>query len=81
MIKIVHRIYEKNVGSEYPVVEHVFYGKDEEEARSYFDAHAKADKFFSGCEGEGRFGDIECWAETRVAEVSDAAAENLRSTK
>lgn len=62
---LVHDTYEpKGAGESYPVVRHMFIGRDEKEAQGYFDSHKKTDKFFADCENEGKFENIDCKTET-----------------
>ena len=56
LVKLVHEIYED--GTPYPVVTHIFKGKDREEAQGYMDSHMKTDKFMAAMEKTGKFEDI-----------------------
>lgn len=56
MKQLVVEIYES--GRNYPAVVHVFVGKTEQEARGYYDAHLKYDKFLRDSVKLGRFGDM-----------------------
>jgi hypothetical protein len=55
-------IYEKGVGDAYPVVSHIFYGKSENEAKGYYDAHMTTDQFMRDCTKRGRWEQVECKA-------------------
>lgn len=58
------RIYERSVGPDYPVVEHIFYGRTKREAEGYRAAHLTTDSFFRCCVQRQRFERIDCWAES-----------------
>lgn len=45
MIYYIVDIYEAKTYYQYPVVEHIFSGRTEEEAFGYFKAHLKTDSF------------------------------------
>jgi hypothetical protein len=53
------QIFEQAVPG-YPVVEHIFFGKTQQEAQHVANAHAKADKFFAGCTQKGDYQGITC---------------------
>lgn len=53
LVKLVHEIYED--GTPYPVVTHIFTGKDRKEAQGYMDSHMKTDKFMAAMEKTGEF--------------------------
>lgn len=42
-------------GNEYPVVQHNFYGKDQQEALHYFHSHVKTDAFLREGMEKGKF--------------------------
>lgn len=50
--RVVVDIYESDM---YPVVTHIFHGKTLEEARSYFKAHMKTDRFLREAVNTGYF--------------------------
>lgn len=64
MVLIRHRIYED--GRDYPIVEHIFRGPTQEQAEMVFMAHLAADNFLRGCQCDGFYRGIVCWAETSV---------------
>jgi hypothetical protein len=67
---IKHDIYEpEGVGTDYPVVRHIFYGRTKKEAEGYFSAHMGTDTFLRDCENTGRFGEIVCKTESTVTTV------------
>lgn len=66
---VVHSIYEKSVGNDYPVVRHVFYGKTPEEAQHYYESHLKTDSFLRGCETRGRWNSVACRTEITLEKV------------
>ena len=55
------KIFEKDVGNDYAVVEHIFRGKTREEALGYYKAHLGTCPFFRGCVENDRFKNIDCW--------------------
>jgi hypothetical protein len=55
-VRMVHEIFEGD--TPYPVVTHVFTGKTREEAKGYFKAHMKTDRFMREMETSGKFGEI-----------------------
>lgn len=61
--RFVVDIYEKSAGSDYPVLRHVFFGKDESEAYGYFEAHLETDEFLRGCVERSRWHDVQCRTE------------------
>lgn len=50
---------------DYPVVRHTFYGRTEEEALGYLEAHKRTDKLLKDC-GKGSFEGIDCKNTTPV---------------
>ena len=52
--------FEASVGTGYPVLRHIFYGKTKEEARGYYQAHLTTDAFLRGCTLEQHFKAIKC---------------------
>lgn len=58
-------IFEKSVGSDYPVVEHAFFGRTKDEALGYFRAHLTTDDFLRSCVERNVWDGVECWSETR----------------
>jgi hypothetical protein len=57
MIDIIYEIYES---APYPIVTHIFTGRDMQEARGYFQSHLKSDTFLRGCHESGQYGNIKC---------------------
>jgi hypothetical protein len=64
---VIASTYEESVGSAYPVVRHIFYGKTKDEALGYFNAHLQTDKFLASCTENESFGAIACRTELLVA--------------
>jgi len=60
---LVHSIYEQDVGDDYPVVRHSFYGKTPAEALHYYESHLKTDSFLRGCQTKGRWNQVVCKTE------------------
>ena len=56
-------IYERAAGPDYPVVEHVFYGRTRAEAERYYGSHLETDEFLRDCVERGRWRQVDCWAE------------------
>ena len=56
-------IFEQSVGENYPVVEHVFYGRTKAECEKYYQAHMKSDRFMRSCVQNNRFNSVNCWSE------------------
>ncbi|MCZ6868092.1 MAG: hypothetical protein O7G84_01150 [Gammaproteobacteria bacterium] len=54
---LVHEIFEDATPG-YPVVTHVFTGKDRAEVQGYFDAHMKTDAFMRGMENAGEWNGV-----------------------
>lgn len=57
---LVHRIYETEVGTDYPVVEHRFFGSTQQQAIDVYNAHRRTDEFLRGCDDRRKWGGIEC---------------------
>lgn len=54
-------IYEEASRYAFPVVTHLFNGRNEQEAWRYHDAHRKSDAFLRQCEDHGLFGEnVKC---------------------
>ncbi len=51
-------IYEEATNYKYPVVEHRFTGKTQEEALGYFKAHLKTDSFLSDIYYTGKWNNV-----------------------
>ncbi len=62
-------IYERMVGSAYPVVSHVFYGKTQAEAYGYYTSHLRTDAFLRGCVTRGRWSQVDCHAVAEWSQV------------
>lgn len=62
--KLVVNIYEpRGAGLDYPVVQHVFFGRTKAEADGYYRSHLKTDSFLRGCVTRRRWERVECEAE------------------
>lgn len=44
------------------VLEHIFYGRTQQEAEGYATSHAKTDSFFRGCTTENRWDGVTCYS-------------------
>lgn len=60
--RFVVDIFEPTTSTDYPVLRHVFFGKDEDEAFGYFEAHMTTDEFLAGCVKGGRWNGLKCTA-------------------
>ncbi len=54
------KIFEKNVGRAYPVLEHIFRGRTKSEASGYYESHLKTDDFLYGCVAKSKLKSIAC---------------------
>jgi hypothetical protein len=52
-----------------PVVRHVFYGEDEEEAEERFRLHCNADAFLRDCFKHGGYNGMQCRVESGFREI------------
>ena len=59
MIALVVRTFERST----PVVEHRFFGENQERAMAIYHAHLKTDAFLRACVETGHFGSIPCRSE------------------
>lgn len=62
--RVVQHIYEERDPE--PVLTHVFYGKDREEAEHVYSAHMETDSFMRSCVLTRRFRDFACNAQSHV---------------
>lgn len=53
-------IYESAAGDDFPVVRHQFYGKTRKEAKGYYEAHMKTDKFMKDCVEKKQWKKVKC---------------------
>lgn len=65
IVAFVVDIFEKAAGDDYPVVRHVFFGKDRPEALGYYNAHLGTCAFLKGCVESGHWEDVTCRAQAR----------------
>jgi hypothetical protein len=63
---VVASTYEADIGDDYAVVSHTFFGRTQAEAVGYFQAHMGTDSFLRGCTEGGHFKSIECRTEVAV---------------
>lgn len=63
--RFVVDIFETGTTTAYPVLRHVFYGVDEDEAYGYFEAHLVTDEFLRGCVEKGQWNGLSCAARGR----------------
>jgi hypothetical protein len=63
--RFVVDIYEPGTSTAYPVLRHVFFGVDEDEAYGYFEAHMTTDEFLRGCVEKGRWNGLDCIAKAK----------------
>lgn len=57
---LVHKTFEPEFSEYAPIVEHHFFGRTPEEARSFYLAHRQTDTFLRSCDDGGRFGTTVC---------------------
>jgi hypothetical protein len=68
--KLIVDIYEPaGAGTDYPVVQHTFYGRTQREAQGYFVSHMKTDKFMADCVTQQRWERVDCQASMRWERV------------
>ncbi len=60
--RLVVDIYEPGNTTAYPVLRHVFYGRDRDEANGTLEAHMGTDEFLRGCIEKERWNGLECYA-------------------
>jgi hypothetical protein len=56
-------------GTDYPVVQHTFYGRTKREAEGYFKSHMKTDVFLRDCVTRQRWERVACTATMRWERV------------
>ena len=62
--KLVVDIYEpEGAGNDYPILRHEFYGKTQQEAEGYYEAHLGTDEFLRGCVQRNRWHAVRCHAD------------------
>jgi hypothetical protein len=59
--RFVVDIFEPETSTAYPVLRHVFYGLDEDEAYGYFEAHMTTDEFLRGCVEKEHWNGLKCF--------------------
>ena len=58
---LVHDTYEpEGVGEDYPVVRHIFIGKNKKEAEGYYKSHTKTCEFMRECDKDGKWEQVKC---------------------
>ncbi len=58
------RIFERQNNTWVPVLDHIFYGRTQDEAVRISEAHSKTDSFYRGCVTQNRWENVTCRAES-----------------
>jgi len=69
---VVVDIFEGATKFRYPIVRHVFYGRDKGEAEGYFRAHMETDEFLRSCVQKKQWNGVTCEAEVFSETVKHA---------
>ena len=65
-----YNTYERAIGARRPVLSHLFFADTRLGVLASAATHKISDGFFRGCTNNGRYGQIECWTESKTYESS-----------